>query len=191
MPKRCLPPRLYLRTGRSDRHPVWVIKDNGRETSTGFRQEQIEEAKSELLSYCAREGIDGSDPDLRHLVNGEGQFGTVYFVTAHIPNFPIKVGFTASEGLNARLVSLQTGNPYRLYVLASRAAFMSLEADMLRRFAHLRMEGEWLRRTRHLMAYIEKHFPHIGGAPLDMGPKGGPNGRNRDVNAVESIELSL
>lgn len=53
MPRKMLPPRLYLRR-RAGRDPVWVIKDAGREFSTGCGEGDREGAEAALADYIAR-----------------------------------------------------------------------------------------------------------------------------------------
>jgi hypothetical protein len=53
-----------------------------------------------------------------------------------------------------RLASLQTGQSARLELLAELPGGHRLEAELHKRFAHLRVRGEWFRAEPELLAYV-------------------------------------
>jgi hypothetical protein len=67
---------------------------------------------------------------------------------------PIKIGRTVGNPLQ-RLVMCQTGNPYRLSIIAIiTGTAVDAELDLHARFRHLRLEGEWFMPASDLLDYI-------------------------------------
>ena len=56
--------------------------------------------------------------------------------------------------LEARLASLQTGNPEKLEVLAVICGSLTMERAFHAVFAEHRLQGEWFKRTPELMRLI-------------------------------------
>jgi integrase len=54
MPRQSKGARLYLRKARGDRAATWIIKDRGREISTGSHKGDREQAEKRLADYIAR-----------------------------------------------------------------------------------------------------------------------------------------
>jgi len=77
----------------------------------------------------------------------------VYFIQADNGG-PIKIGYTEEDPVR-RAASLQTGNPYRLTVLAWVWAPKSKEAELHKQFSAARLEGEWFSPVPELLALIE------------------------------------
>lgn len=152
MPRQMQPPRLHLyrRTGRPS---VWIILDSGKQISTRFLEKDRNRAVQSLVRYLKTRPQFEYDPTLQ----SEELTGSIYWVTAWRPGFPVKVGYS-SRGCDARVGELQTGCPYELYVYAEGAGSETIEYNILRRFDYLRLKGEWLRRSPELMDYIHLHF---------------------------------
>lgn len=182
-------PRLYLRKARPDRSATWVIKDYGREFTTGCSAEDRKGANEAMQQYIAQRGRPAIGWDGEKYVDLTNyRLGLVYFIsTREIDEFPIKVGFT--DRLDARLMGLQVGCPFRLEVMATMDGAPIDEQRILRRFSHLRMCGEWLRRDAELLHWIAKLL-NRGRAP-DIGVKDGSEGGNSVQVVVENTGLSM
>lgn len=76
----------------------------------------------------------------------------VYLIRMCSPVGEIKIGTTAD--LTSRLTALRTGSPYALEVLATRLGGVREEAELHRRFDHLRLQGEWFRPGTDLLDYL-------------------------------------
>jgi hypothetical protein len=80
----------------------------------------------------------------------------VYFVQAAGQlESPIKIGFTTEGNLEDRLISLQTGNPYRLRILATMLGGQQAEKRLHKSFEHAHVLGEWFDPTPALLALID------------------------------------
>jgi hypothetical protein len=75
----------------------------------------------------------------------------VYFVRED-GDGPIKIGH--AKTVLFRLVSLQTGNPRALRVIATMNGPRKMESAIRRRFNHLRMRGEWFHADKELLNFI-------------------------------------
>jgi hypothetical protein len=173
------PARLYLRPGRLDRAPVWVIKDNGLEISTRCDQKAFEKAKIVFAEYCRTPGIAFDGTKFVDMQMPVPALGTVYFISAEQPaDYPIKVGFTARRSASPRLGWLQNACPYKLVVMATMPGTVRDEAAILQRFAQTRLQGEWLRRSAELLQFIDQMAFNLrsGGAPPVWGPQDAQNG---------------
>lgn len=73
-----------------------------------------------------------------------------YFISKGWPG-PIKIGRSINPP--ARLRSLQTGCPDRLFLIAT--ALGDIEKDLHRRFGYSRIRGEWFNPSDALMDWIE------------------------------------
>ena len=91
----------------------------------------------------------GSVADFRVI---EPQKSVVYFVEA-VGLDKVKIGTTTR--IKSRLAAMQTGSPVRLELLGHLDGSTVTEADMHRRFEHLRLHGEWFLATTELRAFIE------------------------------------
>jgi hypothetical protein len=80
--------------------------------------------------------------------------GFVYFVQA-TNGGPIKIGYTASDPAN-RLKSIQTGSPFPLRVIASRAGTRFDEAELHDALAKQRLSGEWFDEADLMRAALER-----------------------------------
>lgn len=78
----------------------------------------------------------------------------VYFIRSGGPDGFIKIGVTSGR-VEARLSSLQTGNPHKLTVLATIDGGPEVELKLHRRFAAFRVDGEWFRAAPELLAFID------------------------------------
>lgn len=74
----------------------------------------------------------------------------VYFVQSG--DF-IKIGY--SKNVSERLVTMQTGSPTELILIATIPGSVITEERIHRLFERLYHRGEWFRRTPQLMAYID------------------------------------
>jgi hypothetical protein len=122
-----------------------VIRDGRRFVRTGAAGRQAAQARFEeyLRSSKRTQALAGPTT------------GFIYFISADYPRFPIKIGFTQRNNL-LRSKGLQTGNPYRLMVLATMPGGYSDERRLHRQFAAQRLEGEWFARSDDLMELIEE-----------------------------------
>lgn len=75
----------------------------------------------------------------------------VYFVQSEHGG-PVKIGF--AEDVAKRMMQLQVSRPDKLVLLASMPGTVRDEADLHRRFVHLRERGEWFTGTQELMQVI-------------------------------------
>lgn len=80
--------------------------------------------------------------------------GYVYFISN---KNSIKIGFTKNDP-KKRLKQLQTGSEDQLYLVGYLSGDLSLEKDLHRKFAHLRIRnnGEWFLATDNLIDYINQ-----------------------------------
>lgn len=78
----------------------------------------------------------------------------IYFVSAKVPDFPVKIGLSAHGKLSARLTALQIGLPYQLELLVVCLGDAATESEMHERFGQSHLRGEWFIRSPDLMAYI-------------------------------------
>lgn len=101
------------------------------------------------------------------------EIGWVYFTsTDEVLDFPIKIGFSLIDP-TLRILGLQTGNPYRLSLLASFRATLSAERAIHRDFARWRLEGEWFRRNDRLLDLIHNvQGPEFQRASQSSGSEG-------------------
>jgi hypothetical protein len=81
------------------------------------------------------------------------EVGVVYFIEA-IGTDWIKVGWTRSDRLDWRLVSMQVGCPFELRVVAQYTGLMFHERAEHRRWAPWRGRGEWFRASPELREHI-------------------------------------
>ncbi len=65
----------------------------------------------------------------------------------------IKIGYTATSA-EARMATLQTGNPSRLVLLATIAGGRPAESALHAWFAAHRVSGEWFRPASMILAYL-------------------------------------
>jgi hypothetical protein len=79
--------------------------------------------------------------------------GVVYFVRQN-GSMRVKIGTAHYARVNARLAELQRMNPEPLELLGACMGGQPLEADLHRRFAHLRAHGEWFEAAPELMLLI-------------------------------------
>lgn len=76
--------------------------------------------------------------------------GFVYFV---LGGPFIKIGWSLK--MKDRIAGLQTGNPYKLKLLATMPGSIDTEREMHERFAKHRAEGEWFRDCPEIRCFIE------------------------------------
>jgi hypothetical protein len=76
----------------------------------------------------------------------------VYFIQCGTGG-PVKIGLGSNP--QARRVELQVGNPGDLVVLFEVPGSRSIEANLHRAFADLRLRGEWFRFERPLTGFLE------------------------------------
>lgn len=83
--------------------------------------------------------------------------GFVYLVRCGVF---VKIGFTGD--VLTRLLTMQTGTPFHLELLASFPGTERHEAELHAQFASLRERGEWFRYEGDLLGYINsiRHAPH-------------------------------
>lgn len=141
MPRPSLGPRLWYDSQRE----AWIIRDGSTFIRTGARG--WKKAEERLAEYMRSRPTS--------LPVKQPSAGFVYFVTADVADFPIKIGF--AERSNVRIRELQTGCPYPLVMLATLAGTYKTESALHRQFKADRMCGEWFRRSPELMALIESH----------------------------------
>lgn len=75
----------------------------------------------------------------------------VYFI--QMGDGPIKIG--KSDDPDRRLLDFKTASPHKCHVLKRIKAHFSLEAQLHKKFAHIRLEGEWFKPEQELLDYIE------------------------------------
>lgn len=88
---------------------------------------------------------------------------TVYFIGGDFG--AVKIGYTSSDSASDRLVSLQTGNPLQLRILAQVPGEQADEKSLHYEFSKERMQGEWFRisaRVASLIGYV-REFKTIDG----------------------------
>ncbi|PAQ03680.1 GIY-YIG nuclease family protein [Mesorhizobium mediterraneum] len=143
MPRKSVGPRLYLRKDRAGQK-VWIIRDGGSDTRTGFAYGERDKAEALLRSYIAGE----------FKPNRGKPVGFIYFITClSSPHYPIKIGWSASMA-ELRLPMLQCGNPNMLTVVGTLVGRQTDEGKLHRYFAHLHVRGEWFLRSDELIEYI-------------------------------------
>lgn len=72
----------------------------------------------------------------------------VYFIREiRYPHSPVKIGYSASgsAGARKRLLSMQTGNPRRLAIVAMMKGDRHTEQDVHRKLAHFCVHDEWFK----------------------------------------------
>lgn len=84
----------------------------------------------------------------------------------------VKIGRT-KDNLPKRLSALATGCPEPLKVYGAIDAPASFEADLHRRFAHLRLQGEWFRNEGVLQSWIGRGCPRETYAQFAKWKRGG------------------
>ena len=85
----------------------------------------------------------------------------LYFILAKrgiIPKYSghVKIGIACNP--YARVKTLQTGNPYKLKVLAVIKHAANIEGDIHKRLAHLHVRGEWFEYTEEIDELIEELY---------------------------------
>lgn len=78
----------------------------------------------------------------------------VYFIRAG-DSGPVKIGVAANPYV--RLEELQTGNPYRLRVIAAFVGGYPDEGRLHTEFKRERLEGEWFRASKRVLAEMARH----------------------------------
>jgi hypothetical protein len=81
--------------------------------------------------------------------------GTVYAIQAEVEASPVKIGYSNDWGLSERLKSLQTGNPYKLRIIASAMGYPSHERRCHSILKAHRLTGEWFRWTPEVAAFVQ------------------------------------
>ena len=66
----------------------------------------------------------------------------------------VKIGYT-KDNPEGRLISLQTGNPYKLELIKYIRGNADKEAEIQAKFSHLSVRNEWFYLTKELKAYID------------------------------------
>lgn len=84
-----------------------------------------------------------------------GYGGDFVYVLQALPSTPVKVGYT--NDVDARIRTLQTGNPYQLRPLTVIPAGQRLEAWLHQHMHTLRLSGEWFDG-----AELQHHLVQIG-----------------------------
>jgi len=111
--------------------------------------------KIQELKHAIRDDFDLARERRGWLEEERGQ-QVVYFIQiAGKLDSPIKIGFSTEGGLEDRLLALQTGNPYRLRILATMPGGQEVEARLHESFEHVRMMGEWFEASPALLALID------------------------------------
>jgi len=164
MPRHLEAPRLWLRPERS-RGPsktatpaTWIILDNGRQSSTLCRESEIDKANALLFDYVARHYPDGaptSEADLIRVPRPRSSVGVLYFVDMpELSDSPIKIGYSSTHRLTARLMQLQIGSPFKIGTIGVCEGTREDEHRLHREFRECRIRGEWFRRTSELTERI-------------------------------------
>jgi hypothetical protein len=139
MPRPSKGARLYFDRLRKG----WIVRDGAVFIRTNT--DDYGAAKRALASYLQR-----SPNATAYQPRGTG---FVYFVSADVPDYPVKIGFTERiEGM--RFQSLQTGNPHPLCLLAYFDGTHQDESGLHLAFKGDRMCGEWFRRSPELMQIV-------------------------------------
>jgi hypothetical protein len=138
MPRKKLPPRLYLRKYEApDKPNRWVILHGAREFGTGCMENEEARAQLVLERY-----LDPKGQRQRERQTRMRRPGVVYFIEA-IGVEMIKVGFT--RDLPKRLADLKTALPIDLRVLTTMPGDRETEARIQAALAEHRVRGEWFR----------------------------------------------
>lgn len=77
---------------------------------------------------------------------------TIYYVQPKSGGL-IKIGYT-SKKVELRVSELQTGCPDQLVILGQEEGDERKEADLHKKFSHLRVTGEWFRPSIELMRHV-------------------------------------
>jgi hypothetical protein len=108
----------------------------------------------------------------------------VYFVSAKVDGYPIKIGLTT--GAMYRFQTLKNAMPYEIDILGYMAVdHRSAERALHQQFSHIRLKGEWFTRTPELMGFI-------GGLSLerDLPSERKPPAVDIDAMFAEMAELA-
>jgi Meiotically up-regulated gene 113 len=81
----------------------------------------------------------------------------IYFAQDETTFF-IKIGFTDRDDAEARIRSLQTGNPSSLVLLFTMPGSQAEERAIHQRFATHRVRGEWFRPCREVLAFLAENW---------------------------------
>lgn len=79
----------------------------------------------------------------------------IYFIQCGGRRGPVKIGFTAKDAANARLIEMQTSTPYSLKVLGEMEGKQSDEKRIHAIFKNSRIGGEWFKYSDALYNFIE------------------------------------
>lgn len=103
----------------------------------------------------SREAYDAWKLAHQRASKGEPTRPIVYFIQYRDqPDAPVKIGFTTTRNLAARLSCIQVSNPYPLAVIATMPGDERTEQQTHERFHEARMLGEWFEMTPDLRAFI-------------------------------------
>lgn len=76
----------------------------------------------------------------------------VYFIRREDDSGPVKIGTTNDP--YKRLLTVQTGNPYKLKIIKIIKGGKNLEKTLHNKFGKFRMEGEWFKPNPILFKFI-------------------------------------
>jgi hypothetical protein len=104
-----------------------------------------------------------------HASTSHAASGFVYFIQA-IDGGPIKIGYSATaEGVQARLKSMQTGNPQPLVVRRLVEAPPEYERQLHNRLAEWRARGEWFWPSQRVLDVCDlKGIAKVGNRGVSM-----------------------
>ena len=105
----------------------------------------------------------------------------VYFITYE--NGPIKIG--VATDVKKRLSGLQTGCPFKLFVLATMAGDNSEEYKLHNKFQHLRLNGEWFDRGDDLLLFIDNNTDKISNSDAPLSSDAYPDVAFSDLEKEE------
>jgi len=134
----------------SDRHLVDECITNLRERMDGLEMRLKMSILTQLNRWFPGRRFPKTDDASQVWTKTNG--AKVYFITDDATGL-IKIG--RAMDVEQRLKGLQTGAPGQLRVLADMDGGAAGEADMHRRFAHLRVRGEWFSPGDDLLQFIE------------------------------------
>ena len=74
----------------------------------------------------------------------------------------VKIGYTRDEkSLNERLISLQTGNPYKLEIIDTREGCRYIESQLHLQLKEHNLTGEWFTLNDEVLKSVNNCIPEL------------------------------
>lgn len=94
----------------------------------------------------------------------------IYFITGNPDIAPIKIGYTrGQESLRNRVAQIQTGHPWKLFVIHTLNGKLSMERMLHNELNAHRLEGEWFDKNPVTTKFIENIKVYGIKAALEIG----------------------